>query len=90
MKKSKLQSGKVIIFGGLLLLVVLSSFRQNSCWFGWCDSAPPVIVEAPGEGNGSGTNGYCVVYQPQEFRIFGIVFGTRNDENTVECQSAYQ
>lgn len=43
-----------------------------------------------GKDNGSGTNGYCVVYQPQEFRIFGIVFGKRNDENTVECQSAYQ
>ena len=49
----------------------------------------PIITEAPGDGNDSGTDGECVSYQPLEFRLFGISLSSRNHETSGNCQNMF-
>lgn len=68
---------------------------MDGCWFGWCDSGSPIIVDAmaddlaPGNDGGadsSGNSGMCTKYQPQTFKLFGISFGNRNEETRGSCR----
>ncbi len=69
----KKQNKKVLLVIFLFLsIITLSSFRDVSCWFGWCSSGDPIVQPTPEnytESGGSVANGRCVFYQPQTFML---------------------